>query len=178
MTFARFRGDFPDAVATFFAEVLALCATLGMGRLGVVALDGMKIAANASKPANRAEETLRKMAAETVAAHARTDQAEDDLFGEGVRGDEVPEDAWRPGSRGERIAAALASLAAEREAAAAERTTMEEEYLAAAAAGTPRAGTSPAGEAVELARMTVQRARSAQQAKIEDWEAEGVESSV
>jgi transposase len=170
-TIARFRSDFPDVVSEFFAQVLALCARLGMGRLGVVALDGMKIAANASKSANRTEETLRKLAAETVAAHARTDQAEDDLFGEGVRGDEVPEDAWRPGRRDERIAAALTSLRAEREAAAAERAKLEEERLAAAAAGTPRAGNPPAGAAVELARMRVERARAAQQAKVDDWQA-------
>ena len=45
-------------------QVLVLCARLGMGRLGTVALDGMKIAANASKAANRTEEGLRKLAAE------------------------------------------------------------------------------------------------------------------
>ena len=39
---------------------------------------------------------MAKLAAETVAAHAAADAAEDGLFGEGVRGDEVPEDSWRP----------------------------------------------------------------------------------
>ena len=170
-TIARFRGDFPDAAAAFFAEVLALCARLGMGRLGVVALDGMKIAANASKAANRTEETLARMAAETVARHGETDAAEDDLFGGGARGDEVPQDAWSPRQRAGRIAAALASLAAERAAAEAERAKKEAEYLADAAAGTPRAGNPPAGAAVELARMTVERARAAQQAKADAWQA-------
>jgi transposase len=113
-TFARFRGDFPGAVASFFAEVLRLCARLGMGKLGTVALDGMKIAANASKPANRTEG---KLAEQAVAAHAAADQAEDALFGAGRRGDEVPPEARRPRRRDERIAAALASLRAEREAA-------------------------------------------------------------
>src|SRR5215470_9394720 len=72
VTIARFRADFPDAVAAFFAGVLALCAQLGMGRLGTVALDGTKIAASASKSANRTEVALRRLAAETVAAHAET----------------------------------------------------------------------------------------------------------
>ena len=94
VTFARFRSDFPDAVAAFFTEVLILCARLGMGRLGTVALDGMKIAANASKAANRTQEGLRKLAERAVAAHAAADAA---LFGAGRRGDEVPEQAWRPG---------------------------------------------------------------------------------
>ena len=116
-TFARFRGDFPEAVAAFFTEVLVLCARLGMGKLGTVALDGMKIAANASKAANRTEEGLAKLAEQAVAAHAAADQAEDALFGAGRRGDEVPEEAWRPRRRDERIAAALAGLRAEREAA-------------------------------------------------------------
>ena len=94
-----------------------LCARLGMGKLGTVALDGMKIAASASKAANRTEEGLGKLAAETVAAHAAADAAEDELFGAGRRGDEVPPEAWSPRRRDERIAAALAGLRAEREAA-------------------------------------------------------------
>src|SRR5580693_2289716 len=69
VTFARFRAGFPAAAGEFFAQVLVLCARLGMGRLGVVALDGMKIAASASKSANRAEDGLRKLAEETVDAH-------------------------------------------------------------------------------------------------------------
>ena len=85
---ARFRGDFPDAVTGLFAEVLKLCARLGMGKLGTVALDGMKIAASASKSANRTEDTLGRLARETVAAHGAADAAaaEDELFGEGRRG--------------------------------------------------------------------------------------------
>ena len=58
MTSAEFRKAFPGVIAQFFAEVLALCTRLGTGKLGVVALDGMKIAASASKSANRTEETL------------------------------------------------------------------------------------------------------------------------
>src|SRR5436189_1348371 len=52
-TIARFRKDFGGAVPGFFTGVLILCARLGMGRLGTVALDGTKIAASASKAANR-----------------------------------------------------------------------------------------------------------------------------
>src|SRR5215471_15945890 len=44
-TIARFRAAFPGVIADLFAGVLALCARLGMGKLGVVALDGTKIAA-------------------------------------------------------------------------------------------------------------------------------------
>jgi hypothetical protein len=120
-TIARFRAEFAGPAAAFFAEVLGLCAALGMGKLGVVALDGTKVAASAGKSANRAEERLRRLAEETVAAHARTDAEEDELFGAGKRGDEVPPDAWSPGSRDERIVAALRSLRQEREAAEADQ---------------------------------------------------------
>jgi transposase len=170
VTFARFRGLFPDAVAVFFAEVLGLCARLGMGKLGVVALDGMKIAANASKSANRAEQTLVKMAAETLARHAGTDAAEDGLFGEGARGDEVPGDAWSPRRRDQRIAAALASLRAERAAAGKEAAAKAEAFRARQRAG-QRTGCSPASAAVELAGENLARVTAAQQAKIGDWEA-------
>ena len=64
-TFARFRGDFPEAAGEFFAQVLVLCARLGMGKPGTVALDGMKIAASASKAANRTGEGLARLARET-----------------------------------------------------------------------------------------------------------------
>ena len=128
VTIARLREAFPGAIGVFFAEVLALCARLGMGKLGVVALDGTKIAANASRSANRTGDKLRELAARTVAAHAETDTAEDALFGDAA-GDEVPGDAWHPRRRDERIAAALAGLAAERAAAAAERAALARAHL-------------------------------------------------
>jgi transposase len=176
-TVARFRGEFAGAAAVFFAEVLGLCARLGMGRLGVVALDGTKIKASASMSANRTGERLRKLAEDTVAAHAAADAEEDDLFGPGRRGDEVPPDAWSPRSQGERIAAALRSLRAEREAAGArqqaaeaERQQQAAEYLDAAAAGATPKGSRPAAADVAAAQLRLERAIAAQQAKIDDWE--------
>ena len=142
VTIARFRAAFPGAVEGLFREVLVLCARLGMGKLGTVALDGTKVTANASKAANRTEETLRKLAAQeaakAAAAHAAADAAEDELSGEGKRGDEVPPDAVNPATRAARIAAALADLEAEREAAEAARE---------AGAGLPGPGGPGAGAA-------------------------------
>jgi transposase len=170
VSFARFRAAFPAAAAEFFAGVLALCAALGMGKLGVVALDGTKIAASAGKSANRAEDKLAKLAAETVAAHAAADAAEDDLFGAGRRGDDVPPGAWSPQRRDERIAAALASLQAAREAAEAERAARAGAYLERAASGQPGRGSRPAAADVAAARLLLEQATAAQQAKIEDWD--------
>jgi transposase len=117
VTVARFRAGLGPAAGDMFASVLALCARLGMGQLGTVALDGTKIKANASKDANRTEEQLRELAAGLAAAHAAADAAEDDLFGPGARGDELPPDLADPQTRAGRIAAALAELEAERQAA-------------------------------------------------------------
>src|ERR1700677_1816263 len=39
VTVARFRQQFADAAGSLFAEVLVLCARLGMGKVEVVALD-------------------------------------------------------------------------------------------------------------------------------------------
>jgi transposase len=174
-TVARFRGAFGEAVAEFFAEVLVVCARLGMGRLGTVALDGMKIAASASKAANRTEAGLRKLAAEAVAAHAEADAAEDALFGAGRRGDEVPEQAWSPRSRDERIRAALAGLEADREAAEQAEAAKAEAYRARREAG-ERAGCPPASAAVQLAQEQLARVTAAQQARIDDWQARNAAS--
>jgi transposase len=168
-TIARFRGDFPQAVAGFFAQVLGLCARLGMGQLGVVALDGMKIAASASKSANRARERLRQLADEVVAAHAAADAAEDELFGAGRRGDEVPPQMWSPRSRAERIRAALADLEAERRAAEAAEQARAQEFRERQAAG-QRTGCSPAASAVVLAEEKLARVRAARVAQLAELE--------
>ena len=166
VTVARFRAGLGGGAGALFAQVLGLCARLGMGQLGVIALDGMKIAASASAKANRGEDRLRKLAEDLVAAHAAADAAEDDLFGEGVRGDEVPDDLADPRTRGERIAAALADLEAEREAAQAQRDAQAQEYLARAAAGRPARGGPPAAAAAAAARIRHEQAVAARREQL------------
>jgi transposase len=167
VTIARFRAAFPGAAENLFAQVLVLCAKLGMGKLGTVALDGTKVAANASRAANRTEETLRKLAVEAAAkaaaAHAAADEAEDELFGEGNRGDEVPADVVNPVTRAGRIAAALAELEAERQAAEADRQAQAQDYLAR---GGKARGVPPEAVAVEAARARLERVRAARAAQI------------
>ena len=172
VTIARFRAAFPGAVESLFTEVLVLCARLGMARLGMVALDGMKITANASKAANRTEAALRKLAAERVAAHAATDQAEDELFGDGRRGDEVPPEVASPATRDARIARALAELEAERKAAEAGRDAQARAYLKALESGPPPVGPPPAAAAVAAAAARLERAEAEQRAKLAAWEAQ------
>jgi transposase len=164
-TIARFRQGSGDAMAGFFAEVLILCARLGMGRLGTVALDGTKIAASASKSANRGEKRLRELAEQAVAAHAAADAAEDELYGEGRRGDEVPPEAWSPRGRAGRIAGALAQLEAERQAEQAEQDAKAAEFRARREAG-QRTGPAPAGAEVALAQENLARVIAEREAQL------------
>jgi len=135
----------------------------------VVALDGMKIAASASKSANRSGDKLDRLARDIVARHAEADAAEDELFGGGVRGDEVPEEAWRPRSRDERIAAALAGLRAEQEAAEKAEQAKAEQFRARQRAGR-RTGPHPVSAVVALAEENLARARAARAAQIAELE--------
>lgn len=168
VTIARFRQLFADTAAALFAQVLLLCAQLGMGQVGVVALDGTKVAASASKDANRTGEGLRKLAADLAAAHAAADAAEDALFGEGKRGDDDPGD---PFTRAGRVAAALASLEEERLAREAEERARAEEHLRAAGAGSPVPGRPPAGAEAELARRNLEREEAAARARWQEYQA-------
>ena len=54
-----------------------LCADSGMGNLGRVALDGTKIAANASKGATRSESSLRAAAREMIDDAYAVDRSEE-----------------------------------------------------------------------------------------------------
>jgi transposase len=169
VTVARFRAAFPQLAEQLFTQVLMLCARLGMGKLGVVALDGMKIAASAAKSANRTEDALAKLAAEAVAAHGAADAAEDELFGAGVRGDEVAEDAWHPRRRDERIAAALRELQDERLAAERAREQAGEdkaEQFRGRRRSGRRPGPPPAASAVVLAQEKLEQARAERAAQL------------
>src|SRR5215211_3001783 len=86
-TIARFIVRHEAALGELFGAVLTLCAKAGLVKTGVVAIDGTKIAANASREANLDYE---RIAREIVAEAKATDEAEDRLYGE-ARGDELPE---------------------------------------------------------------------------------------
>ncbi len=86
-TIAEFRRRHETALAELFISVLSLCRRAGPVRLGVVVIDGTRIAANASRAANHSYE---RIAREILAEAAETDRRADELYGEG-RGDELPE---------------------------------------------------------------------------------------
>src|SRR3954471_3003537 len=113
-TIARFRVRHEAAIANLFGEVLALCARSGLVKVGVVAVDGTKIAAAATHHATRSYEQI---AREILEEAARIDAAEDELFGE-ARGDELPEGLRTSGDRRTVLREAKQALEAERAAQA------------------------------------------------------------
>jgi transposase len=136
-TLARFRRRHQDAIAGLFGQVLGLCVKAGLVDAGVVAIDGTKIAADASFFANRTREDLAaeiaeiaEIAEEILDEAEATDAAEDELHGD-QRGGQLPEE-WSGGrGRRDRIRAALDELDAQKardyEARMAERAKKEAE---------------------------------------------------
>ncbi len=96
-TLARFVERHEDALAGLFAAVLVLCARAGLARVGVVAIYGTKVHANASRDASADFEEIARELLEEARA---TDAAENELYGE-ARGDELPPElATSQGRRG------------------------------------------------------------------------------
>jgi transposase len=115
-TIARFRQRHERALAALFGEVLALCADAGLVRVGMIAVDGTKLAANAAPQATRDYEQI---AREILAEADAVDAAEDTQFGD-KRGDELPPELADPKTRKARLKEAKARLEAEHAAKAQE----------------------------------------------------------
>lgn len=126
-TLARFRRRHQDAIAEVFGQVLGLCVAEGLLDAGVVAIDGTKVAANASAWANR---TRKQLAEEILAEAEHVDSAEDLELGE-RRGDELPGQWSDRRDRRRRVRQALAQLdaagAADFESLMAQRAAKEAE---------------------------------------------------
>ena len=124
-TISDFRKDNLEVLSGLFVQVLALCRQSGLVKLGHVALDGTKVKANASKHKamsygrmREKEEQLAVEVEELLRRAQEVDDEEDRRYGEGKRGDELPEElAFREG-RLEKIRKAMAELEDEAQAAA------------------------------------------------------------
>jgi transposase len=86
-TIAEFRCRHERPLGEVFSGVLGLCARAGLASVGVVAIDGTKMSANASINANR---DFGQIAREILDEAAEIDRHEDELYGT-ERGDELPE---------------------------------------------------------------------------------------
>jgi transposase len=138
VTIARFRVRHEQALAGFLVESLKLCATAGMVRLGTVALDGTKVAANAAERANRTHNKLEGEVAEILRQAAEADQREDREHGQ-ARGDELPAALASKAGRLQRLRQAKALLEAE----AAARQRRYQQRVAALAAAARAKGKQP-----------------------------------
>jgi transposase len=175
-TFSRFRKHLfaQDGLAEdLFYQVLHACACAGLGRLSVVAGDGVKIAASASKEASRTEAGLRKLAAQ-VMADARKAAADEDAEQDVLPGTDLllGGDTPPPGprSRAGRVLACLEDLEGEREAAETAAREQGQAYLEALAAGTAQ-GRPPAAAALAAWQLRLEQIIGRQEAAVADWHA-------
>jgi transposase len=122
-TINDFRKQHLEALAGLFTQVLRLCHQAGLIKLGHVALDGTKLAANASKHKamsygrmQRAEAALAAEVAGWLARAEREDAADEAAHGPEKRGDELPDWVADKQERLARIRAAKTALEAEAQA--------------------------------------------------------------
>src|SRR3954447_16338061 len=94
-TLARFVARHASALAELFGQVLELCADAGLATVGIVAIDGTKVHANAHRDRTMTYEQIAEAIIEEV---IQTDIAETAVHGE-HRGDELPEPVATPEGR-------------------------------------------------------------------------------
>jgi transposase len=138
VTIARFRVRHEQALAGLLIQSLKLCAAAGMVRLGLIALDGTKVQANAAAAANRTHAHLQAQVAELLSQAAATDRAEDQQHVTG-RGDQLPPAL---AGRAERLAR-LQHAKAQLEAEAAARQQRYQQRVAELAAAARARGQRP-----------------------------------
>jgi transposase len=102
-TVARFVKRHEASLGELFSSVLGLCAKAGLVASGVVAIDGTKMHANASRDANVDYD---RIAREIIAEGRATDEAEDERYGD-ARGDELPGELATEAGRREWLAREL-----------------------------------------------------------------------
>ena len=115
---ARFRQRHAERMKGVFLQVLELCREAGLIRLGLVALDGTKVKANAALDANRTASTIGEQINRVLAEAEATDAREDRQFGPDAGGPALPGDLKRRGDRLARLKACQEKLQAQAAAAA------------------------------------------------------------
>lgn len=143
-TICRFRSEHEKALERLFVQVLWLCREAGLVKLGMVALDGAKIAAKAALEANRRYEAIEEEVRRILAEAKKVDMEEDALFGPEQRGDELPEGLGRRAERLKRLQEAKSRLEKEAEAAAKDvQEHLAQRQAEEAASGKKKRGRKP-----------------------------------
>ena len=152
---AEFRKRHLKALGGLFVAVLRLCQKAGLVKLGHVALDGTKVKANASKHKAmsyermcKAEQELEQEVKRLLELAEKVDGTEDQQYGQGQRGDELPAELARRESRLAKIRQAKAELEEEarqraEQAAAAAQAKIEERRLKEQQSGHKARGREP-----------------------------------
>jgi transposase len=164
-TIARFRATHDEVFTDVFAQVLRLCAEAGMVQVGVISIDGTKIAANASKSANRSQqwvaEQAHRIAEQAVEEAAAVDAAEDAAEAAAGPAKRPPAELGTRAGRAAAIKKAMEQIkcqdAAQADADAADQAR-QEQYLQRVESGETVAGAPPAGtDQVRLWRARIAR---------------------
>lgn len=120
-TICAFRREHLEAFTGLFLETLRVAQEAGVLKLGRIALDGTKIRANASKHKAMSYARMPERQAALQAEIQRLleeaealDRAEDQQYGRGRRGDELPTELKDATTRPQRLREAKARLEAER----------------------------------------------------------------
>ena len=162
-TIADFRKRHLKALSGLFVQVLRLCRKSGLVKLGHVSLDGTKVRANASKhkamsygrmekKAKELEEEVKRLLKEAE----QVDAEEDQQYGKGKRGDELPEDLRYRKSRLEKIKKAMAELEEEaREQAEEKRKELAEREEEEKRTGKKRRGRKPKEPSIEKLKENI-----------------------
>jgi len=174
-TIARFRARAGAVFTDLFAQVLMIAAKSGMVSFTTVAIDGTKVAADASIDANRGRSWFEKHAADLVAEAERVDRAEDEKAardGED-RLDRVADGLADGAERRFRIDRAIRELRAAEartEQADKEHAASARRRLQQAKSGKPMVGRIPSGEHhLAEARAHLDRQITIHQAKLDRY---------
>jgi len=109
-TINGFRTAHLEAILGLFVDVLELCRDAGLVKLGRVALDGHRVAGDASLSENRKRERLEQQIQALLDEAALVDAQEDRQHGQQARGDELPSGLKNPRRRAEHLQRALDEL--------------------------------------------------------------------
>jgi transposase len=135
-TISEFRKRHLTTFSHLFLDVLALCEQAGLVKLGHVSLDGSKVKANASKHKAMSygrmcekEKSLKEEVKKLLDEAERADLEEDERYGKGRRGDELPKELARRENRLKKIREAKAALEQEAKEKALQKVSEVEQKL-------------------------------------------------
>jgi len=158
-TIALFRRSKRHLLRWVFRKTVVLARQMGIARLGLVALDSVKLPADASSSKKMTEAQLKEALSklnEFLNKVEGNDSKEDGHYGTDTRGDELPQDVAGAQQRKEKLEKALAVLK-ERQAAAKERSPKDVSVVDPEACWVKKAGKVVRGYSGQVAADSEQQ---------------------